>query len=178
MSGSRAAVLTVIILAMWGLKRHYASADVEDLRWILGPTGRLVAFATGSPFEFERGAGYLSRPHLFVIEKSCAGLNFMIAALGMTGFVLSRDGARGRGAAWIVGASVALSYAGAVLVNTVRILVAIGLSSANLASGWWTPARIHRLEGIAVYFAGLMVLDLVARRFAEPGRPRGCGAPS
>jgi exosortase K len=111
-----------------------------------------------------------------VIEKSCAGLNFMIAALGMTAFALSRDGGRGVRVAWIVGASVALSYAGTVLVNTVRILVAIWLCSANLASGWWTPARVHRLEGIAVYFAGLMVLDLVARRFAQRSRPRECGA--
>jgi exosortase K len=178
MSAPRAAVLTMIILAMWGLKSHYASADVEHLRWILWPTGKLVAFATGSPFEFESGAGYMSRERLFLIEKSCAGVNFMIAALGMTGFVLSRDGARGGRAAWMLAASVVLSYAGAVLVNTLRILVAVWLSSAHLASGWWTPARIHRLEGIAVYFAGLMVLDLVARRFAEPGRPRGCGAPS
>jgi exosortase K len=177
-SVSRAAVLTLIILAMWGLKRHYASAEVEHLRWILWPTGKLVALATGSPFEFESGAGYMSRERLFLIEKSCAGLNFMIAALGMTGFALSRDGARGMRAAWTLGASVALSYASAVIVNTVRILVAIWLSSANIASGWWTPARVHRLEGIAVYFAGLMVLDLVARRFSEPGRPRECGAPS
>ncbi|HEY2945462.1 MAG TPA: exosortase K [Vicinamibacteria bacterium] len=178
MSGSRAAVLGMIVLAMWALKRHYASADVEDLRWILWPTGKLVSLAVGSPFEFEHGAGYLSRPHLFLIEKSCAGLNFMIAALGMTGFVLSRGRERGARTAWIVGASVALSYAGAVLVNTVRILVAIGLGSADLASGWWTAARIHRLEGIVVYFAGLMLLDLVARRFAAAARPRRCGAPS
>jgi exosortase K len=171
-------VLTLILLAMWGLKRHYASAEVEDLRWILWPTGKLVAFATGAPFEFERGAGYLSRPHLFLIEKSCAGLNFMIAALGMTGFALSREGARRVRAAWILGASAALSYASAVLVNTVRILVAIWLCSANVSSGWWTPARVHRLEGIAVYFAGLVVLDLVARRFAERGRPREWGVPS
>jgi exosortase K len=177
-SASRAAVLGVIILAVWGLKRHYASAEVEHLRWILWPTAKLVAFATGSPFEFESGAGYMSRERLFLIEKSCAGLNFMIAALGMTGFALSRDGAPGMRAARTLGASVALSYAGAVLVNAVRILVAIWLCSANVASGWWTPARVHRLEGIAVYFAGLMVLDLVARRLAEPGRPRECGAPS
>ena len=120
----------------------------------------------------------MSRPHLFVIEKACAGLNFMIAALGMTGFALSGGGAHGMRAAWMLGASVAISYASAVLVNAVRILVAIWLSSANLASGWWTPSRVHRLEGIAVYFAGLMVLDLVARRLAEADRPRGCRAPS
>lgn len=65
-------------------------------------------------------------------------------------------------------------------VLTVIILAMWGLTiwlcSANLASGWWTSARVHRLEGIAVYFAGLMVLDLVARRCVQPGPPRPCGA--
>jgi exosortase K len=162
-SARRVAVLAVLALAMFALKRHYSTAEVEDLRWILGPTSRLVGFASGSAFEFERGAGYLSREHFFVIEKSCAGLNFMIAALGMIGFGLSRDAGGARHGGWIVAQSVALSFVAAVLVNTLRILVAIWLSSADLASGWWTPARIHRLEGIAVYFGGLMVLSLTMR---------------
>lgn len=167
MSGRRAAVLAVMALAMFALKRHYSTAEVEDLRWILWPTSTLVALVSGSAFEFERGAGYLSREHFFVIEKSCAGLNFMIAALGMIGFRLSRDAGRARPGAWIVAQSVAqsvaLSYAAAVLVNTLRILVAIWLSSADLPSGWWTAPRVHRLEGIAVYFGALMVLNQMAR---------------
>jgi exosortase K len=90
-SARRAVSLAAVVLAMWGLKRHYADAEVEDLRWILWPTARLVAAATGSPVELEPGAGYLSRRHLFLIEKSCAGVNFMIAALGLTGIALARD---------------------------------------------------------------------------------------
>ena len=54
----------------------------------------------------------------------------------------------------------------AVVVNAARILVAMRLASADLASGWWTAARIHRLEGIAVYFAGLLSLDVAMRGFA------------
>ena len=175
MTGSRVVALALIGLAMWGLKRHYSTAEVEDLRWILWPTGRLVAVATGSPFEFEWGAGFLSRQHLFLIEKSCAGVNFMIAALGMTGVALARAGGRGPS---LVGRSVALSYVAAVLVNALRIVLAIWLASANVGSGWWTAARIHRLEGIVVYFGGLLVLDLVARRLARVARPRPSGAAS
>ena len=163
----RAVTLTVVILAMWGLKRHYADAEVEDLRWILWPTAQLVAAATGSPFELEPGAGYLSRQHFFVIEKSCAGVNFMIADLGLTGLVLARDSRRN---ALILAQGLALSYMGAVVVNSIRILVAIGLASADLADGWWTAARIHRLEGITVYFAGLLLLDRVVRRLAAARR--------
>jgi exosortase K len=176
-SARRAAVLAVVALVMYALKRHYSTADVEDLRWILWPTSTLVALVTGSAFEFERGAGYLSRERFFVIEKSCAGLNFMIAGLGLIGFALSGHAGRWRDGAGILARSVALSFVAAVLVNTLRILVAIGLSSADLASGWWTAPRVHRLEGIAVYFTGLMVVDLVARRFAAPVQPRECGAP-
>lgn len=166
MSVRRAVVPAVIALAMWGLKRHYSTGEVEDLRWILWPAARLVAAASGSAFEFEPGAGYLSRRYFFLIEKSCAGVNFMIAALGVTGFALARERGRASGSAWILGLSVTLSYAAAVLVNALRILVAIALASADLAGGWWTAARIHRLEGIVVYFLGLMILDRVARRLA------------
>jgi exosortase K len=162
-SARRAAVLAVMALAMFALKRHYSTAEVEDVRWILWPTSTLVALVTGSAFEFERGAGYLSREHFFVIEKSCAGLNFMIAALGMIGFALSRHAGRWRDSAGILARSVVLSFVAAVLVNTLRILVAIGLSSVDLASGWWTAPRIHRVEGVAVYFGGLMVLNRMAR---------------
>jgi len=176
MSGRRAAVIGVLVLAMWGLKRHYADAEVEDLRWILWPTGRLVAVATGSPFEFEGGAGYISRRHLFSIEKPCAGVNFMIAALGLTGFALARESGRGVSSAWLLGQGVVLSYAATVLVNTLRILVAIWLASADLTSGWWTAARIHRLEGIFVYFGGLLVLERVSRRLVDAGRTRAAGA--
>lgn len=168
MSRRRAVTLASIVLAMWGLKRHYADAGVEELRWILWPTAQIVAAATGTPFEMEPGAGYLSREHLFLIEKSCAGINFMIAALGLTGLVLARERGDGRRDLGNLGRGLALSYAAAVVVNSIRILVAIRLASADLAGGWWTAARIHRLEGITVYFVGLLLLDRVVRRLAAP----------
>lgn len=164
MSVRRAAVLAGIVTVMFVLKRHYSTAAVEDLRWILGPTTVLVATVSGSAFEFEPGAGYLCRELFFVIAKPCAGLNFMIAALGVTGVGLSRDPGSGRPLGpSIVVASLALSYAAALLVNATRILIAIRFPSIDLASGWWTASRIHRLEGIAVYFAGLLAVDLLVR---------------
>ena len=76
-------LLLAVALVMWAIKRYYSDAAVDDLRWVLGPTARLVTVATGVPFEWEAGQGYLSRERLFLIEKVCAGLNFMIAAFGM-----------------------------------------------------------------------------------------------
>jgi len=165
-SARRAAALVAIAGAMFALKLHYSAAAVEDLRWILWPTSRAVGLLSGATFEFEQGAGYLSRQRLFLIEKSCAGVNFMIAAVGMIGFALSREASGWRPAASIIARSLALAYAAAVFVNAARILVAMHFASADLASGWWTEDRVHRLEGIAVYFAGLLLLDLAQRAFA------------
>jgi exosortase K len=170
-SGPRAATLLAIVGAMFALKLHYSAAAVEDLRWILWPTSRAVGLLSGATFEFEQGAGYLSRERLFLIEKSCAGVNFMIAAVGMIGFTFSRKATGPGSGASIVARSLALAYAGAVLVNTARILVAMRFASADLASGWWTEDRVHRLEGIAVYFAGLLLLDLAHRALATARHP-------
>ncbi|HEX9294851.1 MAG TPA: exosortase K [Polyangiaceae bacterium] len=163
----RIIVLALSLLMMVGLKQHYSQATVDDLAWILAPTAKLVALASGSPFEFEAGAGYLSREHFFLIEKPCAGINFMIAALGMLVFVFSRKVSSFAAGARIVGVSVALSYFSAVLVNAIRILIALWLRSHEIASEWWTTARIHRVEGIAIYFGGLMLLHLLSQRLTK-----------
>jgi hypothetical protein len=60
-----------------------------------------------------------------------------------------------------------VSYVAAVVVNAVRIVFALSLRSVDLAAGWWTDARIHRLEGIAVYFGGLLVLHFAVRSLAR-----------
>ena len=90
----RVGLLAVIALAMWGLKRHYAMAEVGELCWILKPVASLSALTSGVQFEWEPGSGYLSRERLFVIAKPCAGVNFMLAALGMVGFLLSERALR------------------------------------------------------------------------------------
>ena len=76
------------MLIAWGLKRHYADARADDLWWILSPTARLVGVMTGATVHAAVREGYFSRERLFLIEKSCAGINFMIAAFGMLVFAL------------------------------------------------------------------------------------------
>src|SRR5262245_56834841 len=78
--------LAVKLLIAWGLKRHYADARADDLWWILRPTTQLVGVMTRATFTLQSGEGYFARDHLFLIEKSFAGINFMIAAFGMLVF--------------------------------------------------------------------------------------------
>jgi exosortase/archaeosortase family protein len=64
----------------------------------------------------------------------------------------------------VLGASLLASYTAAVLVNTVRISVAMWLAAHPGALSAFSAADVHRVEGITVYFAGLVLLyELVQR---------------
>ena len=158
------ALLTVAALVAFGMKRHYSAARADDLAWILTPTARLVGAVTGTAFDLQPGEGYLSRERLFLIEKSCAGINFMIAAFGMLTIALLHRVGSGRSAAQVFGVSLLASYCAAVLINAVRIAIAMWLAAHPVALSTFSAADVHRLEGIVVYFAGLVLLYELAQR--------------
>jgi exosortase K len=160
----RIGMLTVMAFTLWGIKRHYATAEVGELVWILKPVASLSALVSGATFEWEPGAGYLSRERLFLIAKPCAGVNFMLAAVGMVGFLLSPRALSWRSGATLIVQSVSVGYAATVLANTMRIVIALWLAAHPLTTGWWTAARIHRLEGVAVYFVVLVALHFLVQR--------------
>jgi len=157
----------VAAVIAWCLKRHYADAGPDDLLWILSPTTWLVGVMTGATFTFQPGEGYLSREHLFLIEKSCAGVNFMIAAFAMVTYTLLHRVGSIRTAAQVLGISLLAGYSAAVTVNAARISVAMWLA----AHPWpvFGAADVHRLEGIVVYFGGLVLLYVLVQRLDRRG---------
>jgi exosortase K len=152
------------VLIAWGLKRHYAAARADDLWWILSPVARFVGLLTRTHFAFQAGEGYFSRDRLFLIEKSCAGINFMIAAFGMLMVaLLHRVGSR-LSAARLLIVSLVASYSAAVLVNAMRIAIAMWLGAHPAAWSAFSAADVHRVEGITVYFGGLVLLYEIVQR--------------
>jgi exosortase K len=166
-------VLAAATLIAWGLKRHYADARADDLGWILSPTTRLVGVMTRTTFTLEPGEGYFSRDHLFLIEKSCAGVNFMIAAFGMLMLALVHRVGSGVTAVRVLSVSLLASYSAAVVVNAVRIAIAMWLAAHPVALSTFSAADVHRLEGIVVYFGGLVLLYELVRRFDSRVVPVG-----
>jgi exosortase K len=151
-------VLAVVALVSFGLKRHYADATTDALSWILTPTAHLVSLVTGVAFAAVPGEGYFSAERMFLIEKACAGVNFMIAAFAMVAFALLHRARSIRDCAAVIGVSLGASYLAAVVVNTVRIVIAMWLAAHPMGWSSLSATDIHRLEGIAVYFGGLLVL--------------------
>ena len=167
-------LLAAAVLMAWGMKRHYADARADDLRWILSPTAGLVGVMTQTTFVLQPGEGYFSRDRLFLIEKSCAGINFMVAAFGMLTFARRHRAGSGLSAARVLGVSLLASYSAAVIVNAVRIAIALWLAAHPAALPAFSAADVHRVEGIAVYFGGLVVLYALVQRLDRRPVLVGC----
>jgi exosortase K len=153
---TKVAVMIAAAVIAWALKRHYAQATADDLIWILAPTARLTGIVTDTAFAMQPGEGYLSRERLFLIEKSCAGVNFIIAAFAMVTFARLPHATSALPAARLLATSLLVAYTAAVAVNATRISVAMWL--VEHPPGLLGAGDLHRIEGIVVYFGGLLLL--------------------
>ena len=159
----RAAALVAMVLVLCGMKSYYRHASAGELSWILAPTAWLVSLVSGVGFAFEAGAGWVSREARFIIAPACAGVNFVLAAfLALSMAWLPGIRSAGSAARRLAGAF-AVAFAAALVVNTIRIVIAIALHNGTIDTGGLDPAQVHRAEGIAIYLGGLCLLYALAR---------------
>lgn len=161
-----AARVIVVLFCAVAIKWYYATASVNQLRWILAPTTWLVEFITGSNFEFEAYTGYMSSDRTFVIAASCAGVNFLITSFLMLSLRrLWKD--RAKKIAWRFFALVAIAaYLATIIANTVRISSALLLRRMPVEIGL-SPDQLHRFEGIFIYFGFLLLLFLLSEKVSD-----------
>ena len=159
------AQLLLVVLCALALKLFYSTATADDLLWILAPTTALVELLSGQRFEFESYAGYMSSDHRFVIAVPCAGVNFLVMAFVMIGVRrLWRE--RFRPQIWyFIPVVAAIAYVATVVANATRICLALELRARSVEVDWLTGNQLHRVEGIVVYFAFLLLLFVLVERF-------------
>ena len=156
--------LIVVLTIAFGLKLYYSAASVNDLRWVLAPTAWLAQTITGTVFEFEPYAGYMSYDRRFVIAAACSGVNFLIISfLVLTIGRLWRH--RQRRARWsFMPIAFAIAYITTIAANTARISIAILLRPFTSGIALLDAEQIHRVEGIIVYFGFLLMLFIASER--------------
>jgi exosortase K len=142
--------LALVLTVALGLKLHYAAASVVEIGWILRPTAAAVEAMTGLPFDLEREHGFVHRPLAFAIGKPCAGVNFLIIAFVMLALCT----------AWPLIGCAGAAYLAAIAANAVRI--ALTVARMQWLPDAPDPERLHRLEGVVVYFASLALLYMWA----------------
>ena len=159
----------LILLIAWGLKYHYSRAGSEELSWVLAPTAGLVELISGIQFGNEAHTGFVSQGYRFIIAPACAGINFLIIAFCMATFSGLHTFGRHRSKLFWLGTGFLSAYVLTIVVNAFRIIVSIHTYTADIQLGWLTPSRIHRLEGVVIYFFFLslfyMIINKASYRF-------------
>lgn len=169
------AVILVLGLACL-VKLSFGHADADRLDWLLRPTAALVELCSGLRFLSHGDEGYLNGELNILIAPACSGVNFFIIAATMAGLMgIIRLRSAGEIFLWML-AMAPCAYLATILANTGRILLSIFLSQDDTLSAWLSWPRLHRIEGVVVYY---LFLCLFARLVsALPTiRERGSGVP-
>jgi exosortase K len=161
-----AGVLVALAIVIAG-KQLYRDATANELIFVLAPTAKIVSWITGGHFVYEAGPGWIDPDIGFIIAAPCAGVNFALAAflalaLGSVAAMTSF-----RAAALRLGGAAALAYLATLIVNTIRIAIAVEMHRGALEVGGLDRGELHRIEGIFVYLGGLLGLYAFARWIAS-----------
>ncbi|MBF8270718.1 MAG: hypothetical protein HW386_2427 [Gammaproteobacteria bacterium] len=153
----------IIILGVaLSLKQYYSIATARDLQWLLRPLAWLTQSLLGLPFINNGSGEWLNTENNIAIIKSCAGLNFLILSL----FVYAKRyqilvaSSRGTGGLLLlVGRYIAIcllaAWCATLVVNAIRIVVAIAFYQYDLTIVGLTPEQMHRIAGVLIYFPAL-----------------------
>ncbi|MGD8992402.1 MAG: exosortase K [Desulfobacterales bacterium] len=168
--------LLLTLLVALGLKYHYSQARSDDLVWILGPTAVLVEQLSGIDFEKEARTGYANNEHRIIIAPACAGVNFYIIAFCMAVFCgIPVMGPLRSKALWLAAGLIA-AYLLTLVVNALRIILAIYLYDMDMYSVWLTPRRVHRLVGTVIYFFFLYLFYRIIKKGLQGYRRKALAA--
>jgi len=138
--------LSVVVL----LKHHYSIATAADLDWMLRPLSLLLEWSSGHAFHKDSNHEWVSENADVRLVKACAGINFMIMSFMAYAWILRPDQrkdtgllSRLAGGMLLLCAAVIAAWTTSLLANSLRISVAMAVSSHN--------AELHRLIGMLIY---------------------------
>ncbi len=139
------------------LKLAFTGANADTLAWLITPSARLAGVLADLHLVPEAHVGYLSFDPPMIVGAPCAGANFLVIAwLALHLAARDRVDAVLPPTSWLVRAVTA--YAVTVGSNAVRI----ALSAAQLREPWTAFGMrhedAHRLLGVLVYLASLIVV--------------------
>ncbi len=140
------------------LKWHYLGAEVESLDWILSPVETLSGWMTGTSYHWLPEKGYFEATQQILIDKSCAGINFLIIACSLVVFSFLPYTTTLLQKIWTFLALLILTYLVTLLANASRIATASTLLRFDEQFPIVKTASFHQFVGILCYFVALVIL--------------------
>ena len=140
----------VVMAVVVALKHHYSIATAVELEWMFRPLSLLLEWFSGHNFHRDSNHEWVSESANVRLVKACAGINFMLMSFMAYAWTFRPD--RGGDSAlwsWVAGrmlllcAAIVAAWATCLLANSLRIIVAMAVSSHD--------GELHRLIGMVIY---------------------------
>jgi exosortase K len=166
------AMAIILVLGIIALKWWHRTAEVEALFWVLRPTVQLVSWISGEVFVPISGQGFWRVDGVVLINKDCAGINFLVISLAATWSQALPLPHTWRVKVCVIALCLVAPYLLTLVANTARILAA---SQFLRYTGIWEHLIAHRdlhlwlcsfvyLFFLVVFFLGLQRGMHVIRR--------------
>lgn len=155
----------VIIFICLGLKWRHIQSNNQDLLFILGPVNFLVSMLTHSQGFFDPEIGFYHQKLSVVIDKSCAGFNFLIIAFGSFFSLLYSSKAGIKTNILNIFKAIIISYCATCLANCSRIIVSIKTVSFSDTFSWLSTDWFHEAIGSFIYLGSLITIYLILQNF-------------
>jgi len=144
------------------LKWYYSMAAAMDIQWLLNPLAWLTQSVSGLQFHITPDGEWLNGELNIAIAKQCAGVNFMILSLAVYAQRFQPTAAhRSSPASLLFSAGyhiilcLSCAWAATLIVNTVRIVIAIKLYQHAVIFAGLSQAQLHRTAGVLIYLPAL-----------------------
>lgn len=157
-----------VCVALFILLRYlFGVVPVEMLDFLLFPVSKLVGFCLNSPGRFVEGAGYVHEGLQIIIERSCAGGNFLLISFLMTSWFFIHEKVL---RSWlIIPGALLLSYLLTILANVGRItgyLVLTGKEGIPLVM-LIDKHLLHTFTGVVVYLVFLILFYFILQKIVS-----------
>lgn len=145
------------------LKLKFATAQTDDLIFILYPLSTLVDYLTGLSSSYVSNHGFLYHSLDIIIDKSCSGYNYWMISFGMLAVLSMHYFETSRQKLMVVLFCFIGAFFFMITVNAFRIYALIlihdfPISGTNL---------VHEGMGILMYFTFLLILYIIVENLLK-----------
>lgn len=155
----------ITIAGIFLLKIFNRNTATINLSWILAPVSLLTELLTGLNFHPVAAGGYVYPPLNIIIDKSCAGINFLIVSLMLTIYsrLKTSESLKKTGLHYII--LLIFSYSVTIFANSLRITGAILITRLlQSIDRMDLYHQLHHAEGIVVYLSMLIIYYLLLEK--------------
>jgi len=159
-------LLSIFLIFAVFLKIYYIYADNSSLRWILFPTTIIVSLFSGIHFYFIDNVGYTSFNGFYVINKTCAGLNFLIIIFTLSIVLIFRIREKVINNLFIFLTLLLSCFVLTIIANSSRIYSSIFIEMIKHQLPFLKSSKnwFHEAMGIVIFFSYLLLYYFIIKR--------------